>query len=99
MLKSYQSKGLQYHPDMFSSGETSNGCGHALRTTWQGTPATAADYITKEYAKPNTTIKCDVTVDKVILEEARTAPLKLKVVSTRTIVAINLRLSPVKKSL
>ena len=68
MFTSYKSKGLQYHPDMFSSGETANGCGHALRTTWQGYRTTAADYITKDHKRSNVTIKCNMTVDKVILE-------------------------------
>lgn len=69
MLKSYQSKGLDYHPDMFSSGETANGCGHAMRTTWQGYRTTAADYITKDHKRNNVTIQCHATVDKVILEK------------------------------
>lgn len=69
MLKSYQSKGLEYHPDMFSSGETANGCGHAMRTTWQGYRTTAADYITKDHKRNNVTIQCHATVDKVILEK------------------------------
>ena len=54
---------------MFSSGETANGCGHALRTTWQGKRTTAADYITKDHERPNVIIKCDVTADKVIIEK------------------------------
>ena len=68
MLESYQSKGLEYRPDMFSSGETANGCGHALRTTWKGYRTTAMDYVTKSYKRSNVTVKCNVTVDKVILE-------------------------------
>lgn len=68
-MKNYQSKGLPYHPDMFSTGEASNGCGHALRTTWQGKRTTAADYITNDHKRSNVTIKCDVTGDKVILEK------------------------------
>lgn len=68
MLKSYQSKGLEYHPDMFSTGETANGCGHAMRTTWQGTRATAADYITKDHKRTNVTIQCHATIDKVVFE-------------------------------
>lgn len=67
-LKSFQSKGLPYIPDMFSSGVASQGCGHAMRTTWKGYRTTAADYITKDKERPNVTIRCDVTVDKVILE-------------------------------
>lgn len=69
MLKSYQSKGLPYIPDLFSTGESANGCGHALRTTWQGTRTTAADYITKDHKRNNVTIRCHVTVDKAIIEK------------------------------
>ena len=69
MLESYQSKGLDYRPDMFSSGETANGCGHALRTTWQGYRTTAMDYVTKDYKRSNVTIICHATVDKVILDK------------------------------
>lgn len=54
---------------MFSSGETARGCGHAMRTTNQGTRSTAADYITKDYERKNVTITCDVTVDKIIFEK------------------------------
>ncbi|TKA78631.1 hypothetical protein B0A55_02677 [Friedmanniomyces simplex] len=67
-FESYQSKGLPYKPDMFSSGETANGCGHAMRTTWQGSRTTAADYIVKDRQRPNVTIRCDATVDKIILD-------------------------------
>ena len=82
---------------MFSSGETANGCGHALRTTWQGYRTTgksrpnpwrsaehcsnenlAADYITKDHKRSNVTIKCDVTVDKVIHERGPDGTLEAK---------------------
>lgn len=76
MMKSYQSKGLAYHPDMFSSGETANGCGHALRTTWQGYRTTPMDFLTKDHKRSNVTIKCHVTVDKVILEKDSDNALK-----------------------
>lgn len=84
MFKSYQSKGLEYHPDMFSSGETARGCGHALRTTWQGYRTTAADYITKDKKKPNVTIKCHTTVDKVITEKGADGKLKATAVEWET---------------
>lgn len=73
-FKSYQSKGLPYHPDMFSSGETSRGCGHGLRTTWQGYRTTAADFVTKDNKKKNVTIKCDSLVDKVIWDKSGGKP-------------------------
>lgn len=68
-LKNYQSKGLPYHPDMFSNGVTANGCGHAMRTTWQGYRTTAADYVTKDHKRSNVNITCHATADKVIFEK------------------------------
>lgn len=56
---------------MFSSGETANGCGHAMRTTWQGNRTTAADYITKDKKRSNVTIRCHSIVDKVIIENGQ----------------------------
>jgi choline dehydrogenase-like flavoprotein len=67
-LENYKSKGLPYHPDMFSTGETANGCGHALRTTWKGNRTTGADYITKAQKKSNITLRCHSNVDKVLFE-------------------------------
>ena len=85
MFKSFESKGLQYRPDMFSTGETAYGCGHGLRTIWKGRRSTAADYITKDYKRPNVTIRCDVTVDKVILEKGADGILHAKGVKYETI--------------
>ena len=68
-FESYKARGLPYTPDMFSSGVTSRGCGHAMRTTWQGYRTTAADYITKDKERPNVKIECHRTVDKIILEK------------------------------
>src|SRR5690242_21787420 len=61
--------GLPYHPDMFATGETPHGCGDVTRTVHQGIRSTAADFITKGYRRENITIKTDVTVDKVVLED------------------------------
>ncbi|KAK4620939.1 L-sorbose 1-dehydrogenase [Fulvia fulva] len=66
MFESFQSKGMPYDADMFSHGNTVQGCGHAMRTTCQGYRATAADYVTKDQQRPNVKIRCDVTVDKVV---------------------------------
>ena len=63
---------------MFSSGETANGCGHALRTTWQGNRTTAADFITKDHERPNVTIRCNATVDKIIFERDSDGTLQAK---------------------
>ena len=40
-----------------------------MRTTYAGYRTTGADFIVGDRARPNITIKCDVTVDKVILEK------------------------------
>ncbi|KAF2261412.1 glucose-methanol-choline oxidoreductase-like protein [Lojkania enalia] len=62
-------QGLPYHSDMFSTGETPQGCGDVLRTVHQGIRSTAADFITKGYRRENVTIKTDATVDKILLEK------------------------------
>ncbi|RMZ68473.1 gmc oxidoreductase [Pyrenophora seminiperda CCB06] len=59
--------GLPYHADMFASGETPHGCGHATRTVHQGIRSTAADFVTKGLRRANITIKTEVTVDKLLL--------------------------------
>lgn len=56
-LKNYQSKGLPYIPDLFTSGEAANGCGHAMRTTWKGNRTTGADFVTKDRKLPNIKIQ------------------------------------------
>lgn len=56
---------------MFSSGEAANGCGHAMRTTYQGKRATAADYVVADRKRSNVTIRFHVTVDKVVLEKGQ----------------------------
>ncbi|KAF1846126.1 GMC oxidoreductase [Cucurbitaria berberidis CBS 394.84] len=60
-------QGLPYHPDMFTTGKISTGCGDALRTVHQGIRSTAADFITKGSKRNNITIKTEVTVDKLLL--------------------------------
>ncbi|PIB02803.1 Pyranose dehydrogenase 3 [Cercospora beticola] len=80
LFESFKDKGLPYIPDMFSSGVASHGCGHAMRTTYQGWRTTAADYITKDKVRPNVTIKCNATVDKVILEPGSDGELVAKAV-------------------
>ena len=69
VLKSFQSKGLPYIPDMFTSGESPHGCGHAVRTIYQGVRTTAADYITTEKTRGDLDIMTNVYVDKVTLED------------------------------
>lgn len=61
--------GLPYHADMFSTGETPQGCGDVPRTVYQGIRTTAADFITKGYKRENITIKTEVTVDKILFSK------------------------------
>ena len=64
-----QDKGLPLNPDLFSTGSTANGCGHATRTVSKGFRVTAADYVTKDRRRSNITILPNTVVDKVKLEE------------------------------
>ena len=61
-----EDQGLPLHPDMFSTGETPNGCGHVPRTVYKGDRTTSANYFTNKGI--NLTIKTETTVDRVILE-------------------------------
>lgn len=67
-MKSYESCGMPYDPDMFTRGDNPQGCGHVPRTVWQGIRSTGADYISKSYRRENITIKTNTLVDKVLLE-------------------------------
>ena len=82
-FESFKSKGLEYIPDMFSNGASANGCGHAMRTTYQGYRTTAADFVTKGQRRNNVTIRCDSTVDKVILERGSDGTLQARGVEYR----------------
>src|SRR3954466_9140100 len=66
ILDSMADQGLPLHPDMFSTGETPNGCGHVPRTVYKGDRTTSANYFRNKGS--NLGIKTDTTVDKVILE-------------------------------
>ena len=52
---------------MFTTGDNSHGCGHAVRSVYKGTRSTAADYVA--LARPNLTIKTETTVDRIVLEK------------------------------
>ena len=60
---------MPYIPDMFTTGESPHGCGHAVRSIYQGVRSTAADYITKDSTRQNIDIMTDTYVDKVLLED------------------------------
>ncbi|KAH0274669.1 alcohol oxidase, partial [Aureobasidium melanogenum] len=68
LLDSFQSQGMPLHPDMFSTGETAQGCGHAPRTVYQGLRTTGADFVTKDQQKPNIEILVNTVVDKIRFE-------------------------------
>jgi choline dehydrogenase-like flavoprotein len=79
VLESFQSQGLPYHPDMFSTGDSPHGCGHVPRTVYKGDRTTAANYLLHKGS--NLPTKTDTTVDKVILEgegsDSRAAAVKI----------------------
>ena len=66
ILESMQSQGLPLKPDMFTTGESPHGCGHAPRTVYKGDRTTAANYFVNK--GPNLAIKTETTVDKVLFE-------------------------------
>ena len=66
ILESMESQGLPLQPDMFTTGDSPHGCGHAPRTVYKGDRTTAANYFVNK--GPNLAIKTEMTVDKVILE-------------------------------
>lgn len=69
LLESYQSKGLPLAPDMFTSADNRpSGCGHAVRTIYQGVRMTAADYLTNVESRGKLDIKTHIYVDKVVLD-------------------------------
>lgn len=72
-MKSYESCGMAYDPDMFTTGSNPHGCGHAPRTVWQGIRSTGADFITKGYRRENITIKTNTLVDRVLFERVDNA--------------------------
>ncbi|GJJ11748.1 hypothetical protein Clacol_005986 [Clathrus columnatus] len=65
MLKSMESHGLPYDPDIFSSGKNPHGCGHSVRTVHKGIRSTAADFVAE--AGENLWVWTDTIVDKINL--------------------------------
>lgn len=61
------SKGLPLDPDMFSHGNTPHGCGHAVRTVYQGIRTTGADFVTKT-PRDNLHLMVETHVDKVLFD-------------------------------
>ncbi|UPL02822.1 hypothetical protein LCI18_013756 [Fusarium solani-melongenae] len=65
------SEGLPLDDDMFSHGNNSHGCGHAVRTVYQGLRTTGADFITKTPPKDNLTLMVSTYVDKVMIQNGK----------------------------
>jgi hypothetical protein len=64
-----ESSGLPLVHDMFTTGETSRGCGHAPRTHHKGIRTTGADFVTNDHHKANINIVVETLVDKINFEE------------------------------
>ncbi|KAH0398527.1 alcohol oxidase, partial [Aureobasidium melanogenum] len=69
LLESFQSHGMPLHPDMFTTGETAQGCGHAPRTVYQGLRTTGADFVTRDQQKANIEILVNTVVDKINFQD------------------------------
>ncbi|KAJ9647535.1 hypothetical protein H2204_000164 [Knufia peltigerae] len=69
LLKSMESMGLPLVPDMFSTGETPHGCGHAPRTVHRGIRTTGADFVTNDQHKNNIDIVVETLVEKINFQE------------------------------
>ncbi|KAF7960655.1 hypothetical protein EAE96_000329 [Botrytis aclada] len=68
VLESYQSMGLPLIPDMFSTGNSAHGCGHAVRTVSQGTCTMSTDYITSSTRNSGILIRTNTYIDRISLE-------------------------------
>ncbi|CAZ83648.1 unnamed protein product [Tuber melanosporum] len=66
VMDSFVSKGILLDPDMFSTGDNPHGCGHIVRTTYQGLRVTAANYLLA--AGDNLTLKTETLVDNVVFD-------------------------------
>lgn len=64
---------------MFTTGQTPNGCGHVVRTVYQGIRTTSADFLNDPLS--NLKIMTKVHVDKIVLADGnmrRASGVKLK---------------------
>jgi choline dehydrogenase-like flavoprotein len=66
LLESFQSKGIPLTPDMFTTGETAQGCGHAVRSIYNGIRTTSFDYIGNDQDVNKVEIVTGHYVDKII---------------------------------
>lgn len=67
-MDSFVSSGIPYVPDVFSTGETPHGCGHAIRSVYNGLRTTSADFVTNVYQRKNVSVVTGWTVDRVIVD-------------------------------
>ena len=69
ILESFQSQGIPLVPDLFSTGEAAQGCGHATRTVFKGIRTTGADFVTNDHHRDNIEILVNTVVDKINFEK------------------------------
>lgn len=67
VMESMSDKGMPCIDDLFTTGETPMGCGHAVRTVHNGVRTTSADFLSGVEDKID--IVVGTLVDRVILEE------------------------------
>ena len=85
MIKAYQeTAGLQYSPDMFSTGDLAEGCGWTTRSVYQGLRSCAADFVADRARWTNLDIVIDATVDRIVCDRlnGKLRAKSVKVVST-----------------
>jgi choline dehydrogenase-like flavoprotein len=66
VLQSFCSKGLPLSPDMFTTGESAQGCGHAIRSIFKGVRTTSHDYIGQDHDVPKVKVVTGHYVDKIV---------------------------------
>jgi choline dehydrogenase-like flavoprotein len=95
VLESFQSKGLPLDSDMFSTGKTAQGCGHAVRTIHGGVRTTSFDYLGDD-RKSNIDILTGRYVDTILLEQ-RGADLVAAGIQTRDASGRDMRIAAKKE--
>jgi choline dehydrogenase-like flavoprotein len=70
VLQLFEAKGLPLKDDMFTSEEYSNGCGHAIRSVYEGIRTCSTAYLKEDGVKPRVTLETGQYVDRLIVEMA-----------------------------
>lgn len=83
VLESFQSSGLELKPDMFSTGESSSGCGHAVRSIYKGVRTTSVDYLGSAGSQDGIDILTSLYVDKVIFDSSKSEGEGLRAVGVQ----------------